>query len=917
LFVAGPNLYRAVKGATTWTKIQVNDTADFTLSAPGAAMARVGKYAYLIDGQSTTPLYRINLDATPAATIATTPSAPSPALSVSLTNQIIDDFSSVTGWSSRPAISTAELLTNTSFETNSGGPYANPTGWTQFGNSPNCITAAASVGNMTPYNGSYAQQMDDAGGGIYQDAAAPTITGGPVGSARVYKFSGRFHQADKTGVSSMLVTLYGLDGGGHILGSSAPAELTFAYNADTSAAGWVIGTVSLSLTGLASDPVSVRLEMRGGNNNVKGFTCLYVDSVSLKADDNPLKITQAPGAFTLSSTDLLQGGNFIKKTYTAKDFSGSNVVALAFSSPDPTIRPALRLVFHKTSDPSTTFYPSNLLTYAEDGTYTSVDITTIPLSVRQSVDALYLQIAGDLSDGDPNNLFTIGPLTAAGNLAISDGVNVSAGPYQYVFTEVQATSDGDIESDPSPISNAVAATGLKAIAQMTIPAQTNAAATHYQIYRYGGLYGDATGRLVARVQIAAGADQPAFDASHSYTWLSASRAFVDDTPDGALLLASTLITGRGAPPAGARALCEWQGRLWLAVGSTLWGSWLITGDTPGALYYNAVSYPDDPSASIKGFRVSVGGLDNDPIQQLIPLSTALIILKQRSVWVLTGFDASDFQLSGHYLKAGVGCVAPRAAALAEGQLWFLGPNGVYQFDGGDTIDPRSVPIERALNPSQSGGTAIAASAYAASAYAASAMIYHGRRMYLFAPRAGDTTSKAAYVWDSRQDGWTRYLWPAGVSINGAASLSTGLDGDDLFLAGSDAAGTGGQLYQLTGQGDKATPAATAQAVAFAMASRGLGRESGGVTYWETNRPTRMYAAVQTGESAVLTFGVTCSGSAAAMAAPYTVNGLASVRLKVPSAVRGQVTTVTISGATVAPTRLSSIACEIAEGRLNG
>ena len=523
------------------------------------------------------------------------------------------------------------------------------------------------------------------------------------------------------------------------------------------------------------------------------------------------------------------------------------------------------------------------------------------------MDALYLQIAGDMEGAAANNLFTIGPLTAAGNLAISDGASVSAGPYQYVFTEVDAAADGDVESDPSPISNAVSATGLRAIASMTLPAPLNGATTHFQIYRYGGLYGDAVGRLVARFPVATGGDVSAYDASHSYTWNHASRAFTDDTADGALLLAATLLTGRGSPPAGAGALCEWQGRLWLAVGSTLWGSWLITGDTPGALYYNAVSSPDDPSISIKGFRVSVGGLDNDPIQQLIPLSSALIILKQRSVWMLTGFDSSDFQLSGHYLKAGVGCVAPRAAVLVEGKLWFLGANGVYEFDGGDEIDPRSVEIEKALNPAQSGGAPIAASAYAASA-----MVYHGRRLYLFAPRSGDAANAAAYVWDSRQSGWTRYLWPSGVGVTGAASLSTGADTDDLFLAGTD-----GQLYQLTGQGDKATPASAAAPVAFAFTSRGFGREMSGDAYWRAHRPSRLFASVETGESAALTLGAQCSGSSAAMSQTYTVNGAASFRLKIPSGVRGFVTTVSIAGATVTPTRITSAAVESAEGGFHG
>ncbi|BDI33333.1 hypothetical protein CCAX7_53840 [Capsulimonas corticalis] len=910
LFVSGGNLYTTTKGAPTYSKIRINGVTDFSLTGPATQMARVGKYVYVIDGQATTPLYRVDLDAATTdtiATVATTPGAPTAPLAAILINNTIDNFASAAGWSSRSAPSpTTELVLNGGFELPGTHDPMYADHWTSLGVAdPDCYSGMGAASYMRPFEGSFVLLLDDPGEGVFQDMTAPTYGGGLMGSARVYAFEGYFHQADPTGASTVIVTLYGLDGSGNILGQTSE-ELTFPYNPDTTATGWVRARVTFSLTSLPVDPASVRLELRGGEKNKRGYQAPYIDAVSLKAVRNPLLISQGANSFTLSALDVYQGEDYIVKSYAAPmDFSGSNVVALAYSSPSPTARPALRLVLHKHLDPASTFYPSNLLNFSADGTFASVDLTTIPLDVRQSVDALYIQIASDMAGADPNNLFTIGPLTAAGNLAISDGVSVSAGPYQYVFTEVESTPGGDIESDPSPISNAVAATGLKAIAAMTLPAPANGSATTYfQIYRYGGLYGDAVGRLVARVPVAAGADITAYDSAHYYLWTSANRKFTDDTPDGALLLAPTLINGRGKPPTGAQALCEWQGRLWLAVGSTLWGSWLITGDTPGALYYNAVSYPDDPSASIKGFRVSVGGLDNDPIQQLIPLSSALIILKQRSVWMLTGFDSSDFQLSGHYLKAGVGCIAPRAAALVEGRLWFLGPNGLYEFDGGDEIAPRSAPIERALNPAQSSGSAILPAAYAGSA-----LVYHGRRLYLFAPLPGGSANTAAYVWDSRQDGWTRYLQ---MNVTGAASLSTGADTDDLFLAGAD-----GQLYELTGEGDRASPTAPAAPVAFAFASRGFGREESGDAYWRANRPARVFASVQTQDTATLTLGVNCSACDASMSQAYTVLGAASFRLKVPNGVRGLVTTVTLAGATVTPVRITSVAVESAEGGVHG
>ena len=208
---------------------------------------------------------------------------------------------------------------------------------------------------MTPENGAYALQLDDPGEGVAQTVACPTIGGGPVTTARVYQFSAQFHQADPTSSSTVIVTLYGLDAGGNILGQTF-TELSFTYNADSSASGWVLGAATLSLTDLAADPVSVTLEMKGGDKNRRGPKAIFIDAVSLKADNNPLTITQGPGCFTLSATDVYQGGDYIKKTYGApKDFSGSNVVALAYSSPSTTVRPLLRLLIHKSGDAAATF----------------------------------------------------------------------------------------------------------------------------------------------------------------------------------------------------------------------------------------------------------------------------------------------------------------------------------------------------------------------------------------------------------------------------------------------------------------------------------------------------------------------------------------------------------------------------------
>ena len=159
-------------------------------------------------------------------------------------------------------------------------------------------------------------------------------------------------------------------------------------------------------------------------------------------------------------------------------------------------------------------------------------------------------------------------------------------------------------------------------------------------------------------------------------------------------------------------------------------------------------------------------------------------------------------------------------------------------------------------------------------------------------------------------GGTRFLWPAWLTgITGAASLSGTTDTDDLFLAGTD-----GQLYQLQGSGDRASPGAAAQPVAFTFASRGLGQGSGGPGYYRTNIAERVYVeAATSGGPSPLTIDVTAAGGQSDFTATYTFDGRRAPRLPVKRAVRGGWMTVRVSGATVSPVRLTSCAIETIEG----
>jgi len=110
------------------------------------------------------------------------------------------------------------------------------------------------------------------------------------------------------------------------------------------------------------------------------------------------------------------------------------------------------------------------------------------------------------------------------------------------------------------------------------------------------------------------------------------------------------------------------------------------------------------------------------------------------------------------------------------------------------------------------------------------------------------------------------------------------------------------------------------AVTFRVKSRGMAQEDSGVRWFETNRPTRVLARLTTQEPASVV--LTCSTDNQPPDVVSTVThsvpaGAIQLRDKVNAGVRGEAVFVTLSGSTVRPTRVTSVAVEAAEGSIRG
>jgi hypothetical protein len=373
----------------------------------------------------------------------------------------------------------------------------------------------------------------------------------------------------------------------------------------------------------------------------------------------------------------------------------------------------------------------------------------------------------------------------------------------------------------------------------------NGATTQFNLYRLGG--GDTEVKLVATVK----SDLSALIGASPYVFLVTLGSDIyiqDNTPDSYLIsIPTTLQYGRDPAPSGCSRVAFHQGRLWLAKGSTLYGSWLLNSDNSAALYFNSSNDPSDPNGAIKGAQFSIGGDDNDDIQRLISFKQWLVVLKQRSIWIVSGWSADNFTAQSHLIKDGIGCIAPRAAGVYDNSVVFLGPDNWYQFDG-DSVQPLSTIIERVLAPAQFGGAPLDTTAYKNCAL----LVAH-KRAHLFAPEtAGDDGNRVAYVHDSRYSemsggaGWT--VWRQ-MDVTGGASLGYSSDSDEIFLAGLD-----GQIYRMTGFGDTSVTGGPVTPVTHTIASRGHGYND--PMHWAQKRATRLRYEVTAGEAVDLAATVT-------------------------------------------------------------
>jgi hypothetical protein len=412
------------------------------------------------------------------------------------------------------------------------------------------------------------------------------------------------------------------------------------------------------------------------------------------------------------------------------------------------------------------------------------------------------------------------------------------------------------------------------------------------------------------------------------SWNHSARILVDSTADSTLLTGNPvfMLTGRTGAPLGATCIGTWQNRIWVARDATVNGSWLTTAGNNTSLYFNTINVPDpnDIAQSIKGAQFDAGGA-NDPIMALVPLGSYLAVMKQRSIYLVSGTDAGSFTISPHLLSAGTGLLAPLGWCLVNNSIWFMAADGIREYDGGDTCLTRSKDIEPSLNPKVRNLPPLNAAAYRQSV-----MIHHGERIYVCCPGSpSDNTPSQCWVFDpfagGAQSGTISFTTVGGgwvgpwtnFNMTSAASLTGSANTDDLYWGGQD-----GQIYHIANSGDIDLSSSSPSPVAINFVGRAFGQENMGALYFREDRTNYINADIVTNEANVtVTLGCVPKGGVigGSWSQTYALGpaGQYSLRLPVSSDVIGMSIQPTISASTITPFEILGVALETVDASPGG
>jgi len=796
-------------------------TGSVTVAAgTGVQTTRWGSYIYGIDG--TNAMFRWNgaswpaSNATAVSSLTTPTSAPTVTLGSSAT--LVSDIGVLTNYSQPYSLTTGNFypnklsITDPNFDASSGITINSP--WNDSTTGQPTETNGVTISGNLNY-----LAMDSFGGSNvpeYVRSIALTCPADADGTgAKLYLFQA-YAWSNTAGSEAQVleaqVQLYNSTPT-LITGTDAP-QYSMVLSSSTASAVWMV----FDHRNVTSDPNTFKVKI--GAPNAVSTKGIGVNRVQVYVPEQKFNVTSSGNSMSVKRGSVL---GFNGVLYTAglrvyntsisnQNWSGKTGIFFDITTPPEVMGLSLRLLLKSGGS----WTAGGNLFKDPNGGYVA-DLTQFSSSVLADVDGIGFEFTEDVVvEGLVNGIRYQVALPVWGNTvipdntvftlnAIKDAGELSNGyTYTYRFSEwdgasvttsTYETTDGS-ESSGSPISIDVTTTSGQRQATVTIPARTNAISDQYLVWREGGVYDDGRYRLVGVATASASAVN-----------------FTDNVSDATLFDRPIYQIGRDPFPSGLTAIAVHQRRLWAAKGNTIYVSWVLNEGQETGVYTTLTPDPDDPYLGVKGASFTLDAASNkDDIKALVPMGTVMLAIREYSVSVISGYDASNFAAQPYMQGNDAGMVGGTAAAV-RGKAWYMSPLGVMEFNGDQPVwvsdDVETSMTARSPNPQ---------------------ICYYNDRVFVFndstvgSDGLGNGNNEQVHVYDYRTEGWVRWTTP-GTGTSSAMAIGN-IRRTSLFSGSRD-----GQIYVLNLEGgnstitygDKATPAASASAVSYELITRAYGQ----------------------------------------------------------------------------------------------
>lgn len=211
----------------------------------------------------------------------------------------------------------------------------------------------------------------------------------------------------------------------------------------------------------------------------------------------------------------------------------------------------------------------------------------------------------------------------------------------------------------------------------------------------------------------------------------------------------------------------------------------------------------DLSATADDYRILIDPDDGDSIQNIVDYYDYVLIFKKNSVYILGGYDETDFFIRKVQYSDRVGCISFRGAIVANNWCYFIDRNGIYRTNA-QSVEYVGEPVEAYFDPNNPSSDLKVNSLYLPNAVVVSDRKKPRSLIRFSVPVTGDTTNTVNLICNFESN-----LWSVDTGYTAQSYAIKDINNTDYLIRGDDYGfiwteesqdGDGGLIYSTATSG---------------------------------------------------------------------------------------------------------------------